>query len=44
MILENYKVNGGIGLISVSLLVQGPIKKKTASFIVAGRTSMLIYF
>ncbi|MFB9080734.1 TonB-dependent receptor domain-containing protein [Flavobacterium procerum] len=36
---ENYKVNGGIGLISSRLLVQGPIKKEKGSFIVAGRTS-----
>ena len=36
---ENYKVNGGIGLISSRLLVQGPIKKEKGSFIIAGRTS-----
>jgi outer membrane receptor protein involved in Fe transport len=36
---ENYKVNGGIGLISSRLLVQGPITKGKGSFIVAGRTS-----
>lgn len=36
---EDYKVNGGIGLISSRLLVQGPIEKGKGSFIVAGRTS-----
>jgi len=36
---EEYKVNGGIGLISSRLLVQGPIKKEKGSFIVSGRTS-----
>jgi hypothetical protein len=36
---ENYKVNGGIGLISSRLLVQGPIKKDVGSFIIAGRAS-----
>ncbi len=36
---EEYKVNGGIGLISSRLLVQGPIQKGKGSFIVAGRTS-----
>jgi hypothetical protein len=36
---ENYKVNGGIGLISSRLLVQGPIKKEKGSFVVAARTS-----
>lgn len=36
---ENYKVNGGIGLISSRLLVQGPIQKEKGSFIIAGRAS-----
>lgn len=36
---DEYKVNGGIGLISSRLLVQGPIQKGKGSFIVAGRTS-----
>ena len=36
---ENYKVNGGIGLISSRLLVQGPIQKDKGSFIIAGRAS-----
>lgn len=36
---EDYKVNGGIGVISSRLLVQGPIKKDKGSFIVSGRTS-----
>ncbi|MEO7977649.1 TonB-dependent receptor [Flavobacterium sp.] len=38
---EDFKVNGGIGLISSRLLVQGPIKKGKGSFIVGGRTSYL---
>lgn len=36
---EKFKVNGGIGLISSRLLVQGPIKKNKGSFIISGRTS-----
>ncbi len=36
---EDYKVNGGIGLISSRLLVQGPLKKGKGSFIIGGRTS-----
>jgi hypothetical protein len=36
---EDFKVNGGIGLISSRLLVQGPIQKDKGSFIVAGRAS-----
>ncbi|TDW48811.1 outer membrane receptor protein involved in Fe transport [Flavobacterium sp. 270] len=36
---EDYKVNGGIGLISSRLLVQGPIQKDKGSFIIAGRAS-----
>jgi len=36
---ENYKVNGGIGLISSRLLVQGPVQKEKGSFIIAGRAS-----
>ena len=36
---ENFKVNGGIGLISSRLLVQGPIQKDVGSFLIAGRAS-----
>jgi hypothetical protein len=36
---NDYKVNGGIGLISSRLLVQGPVKKDVGSFIIAGRAS-----
>ncbi|WP_345146606.1 TonB-dependent receptor [Flavobacterium ginsengiterrae] len=36
---ENFKVNGGIGVISSRLLVQGPLQKDKGSFIVSGRTS-----
>ena len=35
--LKKYEVNGGIGLISSRLTVQGPIAKDKASFIVSGR-------
>ncbi len=34
---NKYEVDGGIGLISSRLTVQGPIKKDTASFIISGR-------
>ncbi|PBI89609.1 TonB-dependent Receptor Plug Domain protein [Flavobacterium sp. ACN2] len=36
---EEYKVNGGIGIISSRLLVQGPLEKEKGSFIVSGRAS-----
>ncbi|MPL99660.1 hypothetical protein SDC9_45880 [bioreactor metagenome] len=35
--LKKYHVDGGIGLISSRLTVQGPIKKDTSSFIISGR-------
>jgi hypothetical protein len=35
--LKKYSVSGGIGLISSRLLVEGPIKKDKASFVVSGR-------
>ncbi len=38
---ENYQVEGGIGLLSANLTVQGPIIKKKASFIVSARRSYL---
>jgi hypothetical protein len=34
---QNYNVNGGIGLISSRLSVEGPIQKEKSSFIVSGR-------
>ncbi|MDR1502445.1 MAG: TonB-dependent receptor [Prevotella sp.] len=34
---KEYHVNGGIGLISSRLLVEGPIVKEKSSFVVAGR-------
>jgi hypothetical protein len=34
---KKFKVNGGLGLISSRLTIQGPIKKDKASFIVSGR-------
>ena len=34
-----FKVNGGIGLISSRLLVEGPIKKEKGSFLLGGRSS-----
>jgi len=36
---NNFHINGGIGLISSRLLVEGPIVKDKGSFIVAGRGS-----
>lgn len=36
---KEYHVNGGIGLISSRLLVEGPIVKEKSSFVVAGRGS-----
>lgn len=36
---KNYRINGGIGLISSRLLVEGPIVKDKGSFIIAGRGS-----
>lgn len=35
--MKKYKVDGGLGLISSRLTVQGPIKKDTASFLVSAR-------
>ena len=34
-----FKMNGGIGLVSSRLLVEGPIKKEKASFLFGGRSS-----
>jgi len=34
---KNYHANGGIGTISSRLAVEGPLKKDTSSFIIAGR-------
>lgn len=34
---KTYKVDGGIGVISSRLTIQGPIKKDTASFIISAR-------
>ncbi len=36
---KEYHVNGGIGLVSSRLLVEGPIVKEKSSFVVAGRGS-----
>ena len=36
---KNYHINGGIGLISSRLLIEGPIVKDKGSFIIAGRGS-----
>lgn len=38
---QQYKVDGGIGIISSRLTVQGPIKKDTASFIISGRRTYI---
>ena len=34
---KDYNINGGIGLISSRLSVEGPIQKEKSSFIVSGR-------
>ena len=36
---KQFKVNGGLGLISSRLLLEGPIKKDEGAFLVAGRSS-----
>ncbi|HFS66861.1 MAG TPA: TonB-dependent receptor, partial [Flavobacteriia bacterium] len=36
---KEFHINGGIGLISSRLLLEGPIKKEKASFLIAGRAS-----
>mgnify|MGYP003393874112 CR=1 FL=1 len=38
---NNYQVQGGIGLISSQLTIEGPIKKEKISFIVSARTSYI---
>ncbi len=38
---KEYKVDGGIGLISSRLTIQGPIKKDTASIIISARRTYL---
>ena len=36
---KQFKMNGGIGLVTSRLLAEGPIKKNKGSFLVGGRTS-----
>jgi len=36
---KDFKVTGGIGLVSSRLLIEGPIKKEKISFLVGGRSS-----
>lgn len=36
---KNYKINGGIGLVSSRLLAQGPIVKDKGAFLIGGRSS-----
>lgn len=36
---KEYQVNGGIGLVSSRLLIEGPIVKEKSSFVIAGRGS-----
>lgn len=36
---RNFRANGGIGLVASRVLLEGPIKKDTASFLVGGRSS-----
>jgi hypothetical protein len=38
---ENYQVEGGIGLLSSNLTVEGPLEKGKSSFIVSGRRSYI---
>ncbi len=38
---ENYQIEGGIGLLSANLTVQGPIEKGKSSFIISGRRSYI---
>ena len=38
---QDYHVNGGIGIVSANLTLEGPIKKDVASFIVSGRRTYL---
>lgn len=38
---ENYQIEGGIGLLSTNLTVQGPIEKGKSSFIISGRRSYI---
>lgn len=38
---QQFKLNGGLGLISSRLTVQGPIKKDTSSFIVSARRTYI---
>ncbi len=41
---KKFQVEGGIGLLSSRLLVEGPIKKQKTSFLVAGRSSYVHLF
>ncbi|MDP4253258.1 MAG: TonB-dependent receptor [Bacteroidota bacterium] len=41
---KNYGVNGGIGLISSRLMVEGPIQQDKSSFLVSGRRTYLDQF
>jgi hypothetical protein len=36
---KEFNINGGIGLVSSRLLIEGPIEKEKSSFVVAGRAS-----
>lgn len=37
--IKQFEANGGIGLVASRLLLEGPIKKDTASFLIGGRSS-----
>ena len=39
--MQHYHVDGGVGLLSSHLTIQGPIKKDTCSFILSGRRSYI---
>ena len=40
-IIKKYQADGGIGLLSSRLTLQGPIQKEKSSFIVSGRRTYI---
>ncbi|MCC6815451.1 MAG: TonB-dependent receptor [Saprospiraceae bacterium] len=40
--MENYTIEGGVGLISSRLTIQGPIAKNKSSFIISGRRTYVL--
>lgn len=41
---KEFHLEGGVGLISTKLMLEGPLKKEKSSFIIAGRTSYVNQF